>query len=123
MKKFTDITNKNNSLDFKKSKSIELSNDINDLDSQLEDQIKSTILDGEWEIVNIVDVSMEEPKTNEAIIINAELGDKGVKRGDFIYITALIQKRGSQYHQNQMGVLKVRVVEIYNTLLVLNQLR
>ena len=126
MKKFSkiveDITNKEASIDFKKDKEEELSNDITELDDQVSDEVKSTILDGEWEIVNIIDVTTEKP-TNEAIIINAELGNKEVKRGDFIYITALINKKGRPYHQSQMGVLKVRVVEIYNTLLVLNSLR
>lgn len=126
MKKFSkiveDITNKEVSIDFKKDKEEELSNDITELDDQVSDEVKSTILDGEWEIVNIIDVTTEKPM-NEAIIINAELGDKEVKRGDFIYITALINKKGRPYHQSQMGVLKVRVVEIYNTLLVLNSLR
>ena len=126
MKKFSkiveDITNKETSIDFKKDKEEELSNDITELDDQVSDEVKSTILDGEWEIVNIIDVTTEKP-VNEAIIINAELGDKEVKRGDFIYITALINKKGRPYHQSQMGVLKVRVVEIYNTLLVLNSLK
>lgn len=126
MKKFSkiveDITNKEVSIDFKKDKEEELSNDVTELDDQVSDEVKSTILDGEWEIVNIIDVTTEKP-VNEAIIINAELGDREVKRGDFIYITALINKKGRPYHQSQMGVLKVRVVEIYNTLLVLNSLR
>lgn len=123
MKKFTDITNKQNSLEFDKKKQKDLSNDIEDMKSQLKDQIDSTKLDGEWEIQQIINVSLDEPKVNEAIIINAELGQKPVKRGDFIYITALINKKGNYTHQNQMGVIKVRVVEIYNTLLVLNQLK
>jgi len=123
MRKFTDITIKDTSLEFKKSKTKNLSNDISDLDHQLIDGLNSTILDGEWEIVNVVDVSMNNPEINEAIIINAELGDKGVKRGDFIYITALINKKGNYIHQGQMGVIKCRVVEIYNTLMVLNQLK
>lgn len=126
MKKFSkiveDITNKEVSIDFKKDKEEELSNDITELDDQVSDEVKSTILDGEWEIINIIDVTTEKPM-NEAIIINAELGNKEVKRGDFIYITALINKKGRPYHQSQMGVLKVRVVEIYNTLLVLNSLK
>ena len=126
MKKFSkiveDITNKEASIEFKKDKEEELSNDITELDDQVSDEVKSTILDGEWEIVNIIDVTTEKPM-NEAIIINAELGNKEVKRGDFIYITALINKKGRPYHQSQMGVLKVRVVEIYNTLLVLNSLK
>jgi len=87
MKKFSkiveDITNKETSIDFKKDKEEELSNDITELDDQVSDEVKSTILDGEWEIVNIIDVTTEKP-VNEAIIINAELGDKEVKRGDFI---------------------------------------
>jgi hypothetical protein len=128
MKKFTDITNKETSLDFKKSKTKNLSNDIDSLNDQLDDQIKSTILDGEWEIKSVISVSTEPPtedqiKSNEAIVINAELGKDPVKRGDFIYITALINKKGNYIHQGQMGVIKVRVVEIYNTLLVLNQLK
>jgi hypothetical protein len=128
MKKFTDITDKETSLDFKKSKTKNLSNDIDSLNDQLDDQIKSTILDGEWEIQSVISVSTEPPtedqiKSNEAIVINAELGKDPVKRGDFIYITALINKKGNYVHQSQMGVIKVRVVEIYNTLLVLNQLK
>lgn len=130
MKKFSDISDKEKSIDFKKKKqSKDLSTDIDNLDDQLSDEVKSTILKGEWEIQSIISVSNEPPtedeiKSNEAIIINAELGTKPVKRGDFIYITALINKRGSSsYHQSQMGVIKVRVVEIFNSLLVLNQLR
>ena len=128
MKKFSDITNKEKSIDFDKEKQDSLSNDIESLDKQLEDEIKSTKLEGEWEIKSVVSVSLDPPteeelKSNEAIVINAELGQKPIKRGDFIYITALINKKGNYTHQNQMGVVKVRVVEIYNTLLVLNQLR
>jgi hypothetical protein len=129
MKKFSDISDKNSSLEFKKDKAKDLSNDIDSLDDQLSDEVKSTILDGEWQIDSILSISSEAPtedqiKSNEAIVINAELGKEPVKRGDFIYITALINKRGSSMvHQSQMGVIKVRVVEIYNTLMVLNQLK
>lgn len=122
MKKFTDITDKDASMEFDKGKESDLSNDINNLDDQVADQINGTVLDGEWEIVNVIDVTVDEP-TNEAIIINAELGNKQVKRGEFLYVTALINKKNRPYHQSQMGVLKVRVVEIYNTLLVLNSLK
>jgi hypothetical protein len=129
MKKFSDVSKKDFSLDFKKDKSSILSNDVDKLDSQISDEVKSTILEGEWEIDSIISVSIDPPteeeiKSNEAIVINAELGKEPVKRGDFIYITALINKKGSNYiHQGQMGVIKTRIVEIYNTLLVLNQLR
>lgn len=126
MKKFSklveSIIDKEVSIEFKKDKSNSLSNDIDALDDQVSDEVKGTILDGEWEIVNVIDVSMDQP-TNESVVINAELGNKEVKRGDYIYITALLNKKDKPYHQSQMGVIKVRVVEIYNTLLVLNQLK
>jgi hypothetical protein len=122
MKKFTDITEKDKSIEFNKSKTKNLSNDINDLDEQISDQIDGTKLDGEWEILSIIDISKEMPQ-NEAMVINAELGGKEIKRGDIMYITALINKKGNTYQQGQMGVLKVRVIDIYNTLLVLNNLK
>lgn len=123
MKKFTDITKKDASIDFKKGKSKGLSNDIESLDKQVLDTVNGTKLEGEWEIVNVIDVTTEKPQ-NEAIIINAELGGKDVKRGDFLYVTALINKKGNAaYHQSQMGCLKVRVVEIYNTISILNSLK
>jgi hypothetical protein len=123
MKKFTDITKKHNSIEFiNKSKTKNLSNDINDLDKQISDQVNSTKLDGEWEIISIIDVSKETPK-NEAIVINADIGGKEIKRGDILYITAFINKKGNTYQQGQMGVIKVRVIDIYNTILVLNNLK
>lgn len=127
MKKFSDITDKDSSMDFDKEDEGQkdgVSSDIETLEDQIEKQIKGTELEGEWEITDIIDVTTKPPKVNEAIIINAELGDKKAKRGDFIYITAMINKTGaSAYHNSQMGVLKVRVVEIYNSILVLNSLR
>lgn len=123
MKKFSDISDKETHIDFDKVDTDNLSSDIDSVNDQITQSLEGTILNGEWEIQSILSVNTE-PPTNEAIIINAELGSNPVKRGDFIYITALLNKRGSSsFHQNQMGVLKVRIVEIYNTLLVLNQLR
>jgi len=121
-----DISDKGTSMEFKKDKPSEVSNDVEDLDNQLKKTIDSTLLEGEWEIEEIIDVSTNEPSDEvkkESLIINAEVGDKTIKRGEFIYITAMINKKGGSYHQSKMGVIKVRVVEIYNTLLVLNNLR
>jgi hypothetical protein len=123
MKKFTDLTKKDTKLDFEKDKPSLISNDIENLDNQISDEVEGTKLEGEWEIQSIIDVSTEPPKTNEAIIVNADIGNKEIKRGEFIYITALINKKGRPYHQSQMGVVKTRVVEIYNTLLVLNSIK
>jgi hypothetical protein len=123
MKKFTDITKKDSKIEFKKDKPTLVSNDIKNLDDQISNEIDGTKLDGEWEIQSVISVSSEPPKTNEAVIVNADLGSKEIKRGEFIYITALINKKDKPYHQSQMGVIKVRVVEIYNTLLVLNSIK
>jgi len=126
MKKFTE-KKEEEQLEFEKDKkgSKIASNDIESLDDQVGDTAKDFKLDGEWEIESIIDVSKHEPDLNEAIVINAELGDKGIKRGDFIYITAMIHRKSdsSYYHQTQMGVIKVRIVDIYNNMLVLNNLK
>ena len=126
MKKFSDISKKEVSLDFKKNKQKLLSNDINLLNSQLKNSSDGTKLDGEWEIIDILSISTKEPSDDnlkETIVINAEIGNNTIKRGDYIYITALINKKGNYVNQNQMGVLKVKVVDIYNNLFVLNQLK
>ena len=125
MKKFTSIDKKANSLDFKKDKQKTLSNDIDKLDDQIIDDIKNTKLDGNWEIVSVIDVSTTPPKIDEAIIINAELGSGEIKRGDLIYITAQIKRPGQvqAYHNMQMGVVKVRVIDIYNSMAILNGLK
>jgi hypothetical protein len=127
MKKFSSITDKNTSIDFKKKKQSDVSNDIESLDNQIEKEIEGTKLDGSWEIVSIIDVSTEMPDVNEskALIINAEVGNREIKRGEHIYITAQIKRPGQTqaYHHNQMGVIKVRVVDIYNTMMILNSIR
>lgn len=82
--------------------------------------------DGEFTIVGIQDVSLDDPRINnpaleEAMIVNADLGGKEVKRGDVIWITALIKK--NNYNINSMAVLKTRVSDMYNSLNVLNGLK
>lgn len=119
MKKFTNI-------EFDKKKSKNLSTDIDNLNDQVNDDIKGDKLSGEWEIVSIIDVTTNKPTDiSEALIINAELGQKEIKRGDFIYITAQIKRKGQTlaYHHSQMGCFKCRVIDIYNTMSILNNLR
>ena len=67
MKKFSDISSKDSSLQLKKDKPNSLSNDIDDLDNQISDEIKSTILDGEWQIDSIISVSTEFPTRNQGV--------------------------------------------------------
>ena len=44
MKKFTDITDKDSSMEFNKDKESDLSNDITELNDQVSDEVKNTIL-------------------------------------------------------------------------------
>ena len=128
MKKFTKILeDKDREIEFESDDLKDgLSADIEQLDDVLsKDELKDK-LGGSWEIVSIIDVSVKEPVNEnlKPIIINAEVGNRPIKRGEYIYITAQIKKPGQStaYHHSQMGVIKVRVIDIYNTMLVLNNL-
>ena len=110
--------------DIKKSSEKEdLSTDINLLDKVLD---KVEKIEGEIEIVSINDVSMDkpdlsDPKLSEAIIINADLSGEKVKRGDIIWITAMIKKGSSTL--NSMGVFKCRITDMYQGLSILNSIK
>lgn len=128
MKKFTKVLeDKDKEIEFESDDLKNgLSDDVEELDDVLsKDELKDK-LGGSWEIVSIVDVSVKEPVNEnlKPIIINAEVGNRPIKRGEYIYITAQIKKPGQStaYHHSQMGVIKVRVIDIYNTMLVLNNL-
>ena len=58
-------------------------------------------------------------------VFSTDLGVKQVKRGDTIWITAFIQKPGSQSWANQQSqaTLKCRIVDIYMGLNKLNTLK
>jgi len=125
MKKFSDISDKRSSLNFKKEKTKNTSTDIQSLNNQLSKEVEGTKLEGGWEIVSVIDVSTEMPDIKESLIINAELGNKEIKRGDVIYITAQIKKKdqSQSFNQVKMGVIKVRVIDIFNTMSILNNLK
>ena len=99
--------------------------ELDKIDDEIIDDVKQTKLDGEWEIISVIEVSTHEPITNEAIVINAEVGNKPIKRGEYIYITCQIKRAGQSelYHHSQMGVIKTRVTDIFNTMQVLNTLK
>lgn len=102
-----------------------LANDLEPVKNEVDKQHKAIKLkDNEWEIVSVIDVTQEEPKLKEAVIINADLGNSEVSRGDIFYITAMLKKKDAHYYsQNVMGVLKCRVTDIYNSLSILNNLK
>ena len=57
-------------------------------------------------------------------VLNTDISLKQVKRGDIIYLTVLLQKPGSTVFTAQtMGVLKVRISDIYYGLNILNTIK
>lgn len=96
----------------------QLSDDINIIEK--EEIIK--LEDGEYTILGIHDVTLEEPKIkNESIIINADFAGKDVKRNDTIWITAMVQKKNVSW--SSMAVFKCRITDMYQGLSILNSLK
>ena len=99
----------------------ELSSDITD--SNLEDDIEK--MKGEYQIEEILDIFTDPkdiPVVEGAIGINTDLSVKEVKRGDTIWITALLRKNGHSFTSPAVqGVIKLRVVDIYYGLQYLNK--
>lgn len=115
---------------FDKSKEFEpLSDDIIAI-SKLDNGDYETVK-GPIEIVKITGVITDEneiKKLNEIAggpVFSTDLGVKQVKRGDVIWITAFIQKPGTQSWSNQQSqaTLKCRIVDIYMGLNKLNTLK
>ena len=99
----------------------ELSEDIEK--KNLEVDIE-TIKSGEIQIDSILDIFTEpEDSVHENYIgVPNDLTNKPIKRGDLIYITALIRKSGSSMTSPAtQAVIKLRVVDIYNGLSYLNK--
>tara|TARA_B110001454_G_C12576079_1_gene374029 strand:+ start:224 stop:607 length:384 start_codon:yes stop_codon:yes gene_type:complete len=104
----------------KSSEKEDLADDLSNIQKVI-DKVEK-LEDSEYTIVSINDVSMDEPSNiDEATIINADLGGKEAKRGDILYITAMVQKKNANW--NSMAVLKVRVVDMYKGLSILNTLK
>lgn len=101
-----------------------LSDDINNLPTIDIEEIKS----GEYEIESVIDVFLDpndiKLKESGIVGITTDLTNKEVKRGDTIYITAMIRKSGSTSFSSPsiQSVLKLRVVDIYHGLSYLNKI-
>jgi hypothetical protein len=101
----------------------DLSDDIqsNDLNSDTEK------LKGEYQIEEILDIFTDPkdiPVTESAgaIGINTDLSVKEVKRGDYVWITALLRKPGQSFTSPAVqGILKLRVVDMFYGLQYLNK--
>jgi hypothetical protein len=90
-----------------------------DLSVPNEDELEE--VGGDWEIEQVIDIATE-PPIDESVVINPHLHVDSVKRGDFIYVTAVLNKPGSRITPNSVGVIKARVVNIYNSVQALNQI-
>lgn len=101
--------------DFKKF-DVYLSDDIEGKSQTLE-----KVPDG-WEIEEILDVITPDTLDENWLGV-PDISQKELKRGDLIYITALIRKKGttSFTSPSTQAVLKVRIVDIYNGLSYLNK--
>ena len=105
----------------------------NPLMDDLEDVKDDTEFDKkEQEIEDVIDVLTEDPHKSEDSRINDFVVEaitfdtsvpKDVKRGDHIWITALIKKKGSTSYNDagRQAVIKLRVVDIYYGLAHLNK--
>ena len=128
-KKFSDFKNKKNDK-FKKDKEYEpLSDEIialSKLDNGDYEKVKGPI-----EVVQVTGVISDDEeikKLNEISggpVFTTDLGVKKVKRGDTIWITAFIQKPGTQSWnaQQTQATLKCRIVDIFMGLNKLNSLK
>jgi hypothetical protein len=116
--------------DFAKNKEFSpLSDDIiavKELEDGSIEKIKGPI-----EIVQVTGIITDEEKIkklNEIAggpVLNTDLSLKQVKRGDTIWITALLQKPSSSavYNTQTIGVLKCRISDIYYGLNILNTIK
>lgn len=98
-----------------------LSSDIKD--EELEQEIDKVSTPVELEsIIDIFTIDKQGIQEN-LIALNTDLGNKTIRRGDDVYITAFIKKEGhSMTSPSTQCVLKLRVVDIYEGLNQLTRL-
>jgi len=105
--------------------------DDKDIVIDKENEIDADFDPKEWEIEEVIDVLTEDPSeseeerlkefVSEAITFDANV-PKDVKRGDYLWITSMIKKKGTSYNNpGRQAVIKVRVTEIYYGLSHLNK--
>jgi hypothetical protein len=130
IKKFNDFENKKQKK-FNKNGTYEpLSNDIitvNNIVVKSEDdenyiEVKEPV--NILQITGMITDPDEIKKIDEAFTLDTSVVIKDIKRGDILYLTALLEKTTTTSRNPQnWGVVKVRVVDYYWGLNKLNQLR
>lgn len=106
----------------------ELSDDINDADLEIEGEPAEK---GDYEIESIIDVIVEPEEEKEygnsieenSVTVQSDMTVKEAKRGDIIWITALLRRKGTTSFNSpaKQGVLKLRIVDIYYGLQYINK--
>lgn len=108
-----------------------LMNDVEKVDISTEEE--KDFDPKEWEIESVIDVHTEDPQESEINRIEDSLDEaaitfdtqvpKDIKRGEYLWITALIRRKGSTSPNDpgRQSVIKVRVVDIYYGLAHLNK--
>jgi hypothetical protein len=100
----------------------ELSDDINNVQDLDIEKLKN----GEYEIESIVDIVVD-PKDlvqeNQGMVATNMNINKDVKRGDLLYLVAMVRKSGTTSFSSPSTqcVIKVRVVDLYKGLTYLNK--
>jgi len=99
--------------------------------NNLSDDIELIKIDGEkldfkeFEIESIIDIITLDTKSklSESITTAVATDGESYKRGDIIYITALLRKKGTSSFNSPavQGVLKLRITDIYYGLQLLNK--
>ena len=131
-----DITTKFDNFKSKKAKTFDASKEFQPLSDDILaisklDNGDYEKVNGPIEIVKITGVITDEDeikKLNEIAggpVINTDLSLKQVKRGDTIWLTVLLQKPSSSavYNAQTLGVLKVRITDIFYGLSKLSTLK
>lgn len=123
------INNFNKFLETKtKEDSDKLSSDIENVDMEIEGE---KVDNNDYEIEEILDViipSKEKEREygnvdESTVSVHSDMTVKEAKRGDIIWVTALLRRRGTTSLTSPavQGVLKVRIVDIFYGLQYLNK--
>lgn len=108
----------------------ELSDDIHDVDLEIDGEPAEK---GDYEIESIIDVIVPEDKKDKkeygnsveesSVTVQSDMTVKQAKRGDIIWITALLRRKGTTSFNSpaKQGVLKLRVIDIFYGLQYINK--
>ena len=125
----SDITTKFEDFKKKQKENKPLSDDItvlSKLDSGEYEPIKGGV--DILQIIGVINDEKEiesiEKSIDENFSLDTSITVKDIKRGDIIYLTALLQKtKGKSFNSQSLGVVKARIVDYYIGISKLNQIK